>query len=277
MTASVIERLICPVCGANGETDEAEKRFFCHGARQHSFDFAKSGYLNLCLSAKAGDSKEAVRSRSAFLEAGYYELLSNRINELLSQFGAESVLDAGCGEGYYTNRATAVCRTVFGADLSRDGVEKAAKTARREGNGGMFAVASLFALPVADASFDAVINLFAPCCEKEFSRVLKEKGYLIVVGAGERHLMGLKSLLYDTPYVNPGRNDLPISMKQIGQERLRGTVTVKGNDHVRALFSMTPYYWRTSESDRSKLETVETLETEVDFDIFIYRKEGVVS
>ena len=43
---------------------------------------------------------------------------------------------------------------------------------------------------------------------------------------------------------------------------------------IQALFSMTPYYWRTSESDRSKLMNVDSLVTELDFDIYIYRKEG---
>jgi hypothetical protein len=38
------------------------------------------------------------------------------------------------------------------------------------------------------------------------------------------------------------------------------------------LFSMTPYYWRTSEHDRAKLESLDTLKTTVDFDIYIYQK-----
>jgi 23S rRNA (guanine745-N1)-methyltransferase len=53
-------------------------------------------------------------------------------------------------------------------------------------------VASIFALPVQNASLDAVTNLFAPCAEEEFLRVLKPNGHLLLVGAGERHLMGLK-------------------------------------------------------------------------------------
>ena len=39
-----------------------------------------------------------------------------------------------------------------------------------------------------------------------------------------------------------------------------------------ALFSMTPYYYRTSESGRTALEAAEVLETIVDFDIFVYKK-----
>jgi 23S rRNA (guanine745-N1)-methyltransferase len=50
------------------------------------------------------------------------------------------------------------------------------------------------------------------------------------------------------------------------------TITVEGEEAIEALFSMTPYYWRTSEADRAKLKNLQTLTTEVDFDIFIYQK-----
>jgi 23S rRNA (guanine745-N1)-methyltransferase len=133
MTASVLKLLRCPACGSACGTDDLQKRFFCHGIKQHSFDFSKSGYLNLCLSSKSGDGKDAIRARNIFLEAGYYQPLSDAVNGILSEFKAETVLDAGCGEGYYTNRMTTVCNTVFGADLSKDGIDKAAKTAKQKG------------------------------------------------------------------------------------------------------------------------------------------------
>ena len=41
---------------------------------------------------------------------------------------------------------------------------------------------------------------------------------------------------------------------------------------IEALFSMTPYYWRTSKEDREKLEKLDILTTSVDFDIFLFRK-----
>ena len=157
-------------------------------------------------------------------------------------------------------------------DLSKFGVEKAAKTAKVNATNAFFAVASLFELPVADASFDAVTNLFAPCCESEFLRVLKPGGHLILVGAGEQHLMGLKKVLYDTQYLNPERNDLPKDMELVEKRNLHTTISVKDNEMIRALFSMTPYYWRTSPADSQKLDHLDTLETELDFDIYIYRK-----
>ena len=272
MKDTVLAMLRCPVCGTSMQAEEGGKSCQCTGVRRHSYDFARSGYLNLTRPGDGeGDLKEAVNARKLFLNAGYYEPLSNEINAILQKLNAATVLDAGCGEGYYTNRM-AKDRSVFGVDLSRAGIDSAAKQAKQNNTGAAFAVGSIFSIPVMDATCDAVTNLFAPCCEEEFTRVLKNGGYLILVGAGERHLMGLKQVLYENPYLNPGRADLPTQMEEVERRRLTYTVTVEGNETIEALFSMTPYYWRTSEADRIKLQNIDTLQTELDFDIFIYKK-----
>ena len=262
--------LRCPICSAAMQADEAGRACQCTGERRHSYDFSRSGYLNLTRPGDGeGDLREAINARKLFLSAGYYEPLSNKVNDILQCLSVETVLDAGCGEGYYTNRM-AKDRTVLGVDLSRAGVDAAARFAKQNNTNAAFAVGSIFSLPVMNTAFDAVTNLFAPCCESEFSRVLKDGGHLILVGAGERHLMGLKRVLYDNPYLNPGRADLPTNMQKLDQQRLTYTVTVEGREVIDALFSMTPYYWRTSEADRAKLNAVQSLTTELDFDIFTY-------
>lgn len=252
--------------------DGEEKHLLCAGPRTHSYDRARSGYFNLTSPGDGeGDGKDAVRARTRFLSGGDYEPLCNAVCDILRQHGAKTVLDAGCGEGYYTNRmAQDLC--AVGVDLSRAGIDAAAKVAKQTKTNALFCVASLFTLPVRDASVDAVTNLFAPCAEQEFLRVLKSDGILVLVGAGERHLFGLKERIYEHPYLNPGRADLPVQIPLLEHRRLSYTVTVRGKESIEALFSMTPYYWRTSESDRAKLDACEELETEVDFDIYIYKK-----
>jgi 23S rRNA (guanine745-N1)-methyltransferase len=118
------------------------------------------------------------------LDAGYYQCLSNKINEILDTVPSDLVLDAGCGEGYYTNRM-AKNRSVLGIDLSKDGVDYAARRAKLNDTGAGFAVASVFEMPIKDAALDAVVNIFAPCAEPEYSRVLRNGGHLLVVSAGE--------------------------------------------------------------------------------------------
>ena len=273
MNQNLLQVLICPVCKASMTQTEDGKICRCTGTKTHCFDFAKSGHIHLGgPHAGDGDTKEAILARRFFLDAGYYKPLSYAVNELLTQVGANTVLDAGCGEGYYTNNM-AQGRDVIGIDLSRAGVEYAAKRAKQLQNGAAFAVASIFSMPIQSGSIDAVTNLFAPCAEDEFSRVLKENGYLVFVGAGKNHLMGLKEVLYDNPYENPGRADLPTKMRLVDQQRLQYEISLSTQPEIQALFAMTPYYWRTSPKDRAKLESLHELTTDVDFDIFLFRKD----
>jgi 23S rRNA (guanine745-N1)-methyltransferase len=220
-----------------------------------------------------------VAARCAFLDKGYYAPLRDTLAELSARLTAHIpspvLFDSGCGEGYYTNRLAACDRQAYevcGFDLSRDAVDAAAKAARREGLNANFAVASLFELPLADASVDAVVNIFAPCAESEFCRVLKPGGVLILLGAGERHLLGLKRTIYDETYENAERADLPTDMALCEQRTVRDEIEVVGNEQIANLFSMTPYYWRTSSADKQKLAGCSHLESEVDIIIAAYRK-----
>jgi len=267
----------CPVCSAELELDGSGKSLYCCGPRRHCFDFSAKGHVNFALGhSGGGDSKEAVRSRSAFLEKGYYRPFADELCSLLSKYlpkGA-TVIDAGCGEGYYTNLvAQKCCVNTVGFDLSKFGVEHAAAVAKREGiDKSFFAVAGIFDMPVFDGSADAVINLFAPCAEGEFTRVLKKGGILVVVGAGEDHLFGLKRAVYDEPYKNEPRNDLPEKMKHIESKKVRFEISLSDKNDRMALFAMTPYFYRTSRKDMEKLENAEELVTEVEFNIEVYEK-----
>src|ERR1035437_6781696 len=51
----------------------------------HSFDLAREGYANLSRSRRTGDSKEMLRARRRFLEAGYYQPLSDLVNRLVGE------------------------------------------------------------------------------------------------------------------------------------------------------------------------------------------------
>ena len=273
MNQSILNFLHCPVCHASLQLANQGKSCTCTGARTHCFDFSKSGYLNLSgPHGGSGDLKEAVRARREFLNAGYYQPLADAIAKKLAELGVKSALDAGCGEGYYTNRFAKEV-AMLGVDLSKDGIDAAAKASKSLAANSGFVIASLFSMPIPDQAFDAVVNIFAPCAEEEFLRVLKPGGYVILVGAGERHLIGMKEILYDTPYLNAGRADLPAKTELVAKERLNYSITVRSKEHIAALFSMTPYYWRTSVADQQKLDALEELTTELDFDIFLFRKD----
>ena len=270
----IIEKIFsCPKCKSPMYISENEKSVFCRGERRHCYDFSADGYL--AMGQGGGDSKEAVRARTGFLDTGAYDLAAVSIADIVREYadGNGIVIDAGCGEGYYTNKIAEICGSVLGVDLSKFACGTAAKRAKREGkDNALYSTGSVFELPVADRCADVVVNIFAPCAEEEYTRVLKDGGYLIVVGAGREHLMGLKKVIYDNPYENQGRADLPKNMEHIKTVNCTYKQKIEGNDNIMALFSMTPYYWRTSENDKNKLLGLSELTTTVDFEINIYKK-----
>lgn len=272
---------ICPVCRSKLQLSENGGSLICQKeTKPHCFDISAAGYVNLDRShAGGGDSKECVRSRSAFLELGYYSPISEIINETVRNILlSESVLiDAGCGEGYYTSAlAEALPETkVYGIDISKPAIEHGAKRARRKGfANNLYAVSSIFDLPFPDESVDCITGIFAPCPENEFYRVLRKDGYLVIVAAGKKHLLGLKNALYENVYMNEERSDLPDSsgFELIKKETLSYSITLKSAEEIANLFSMTPYYYRTSITDKEKLNSLSSLETEVEIDLSIYRK-----
>lgn len=270
--------LRCPICRA-AMTARESGSLVCAGARTHCFDLGASGYVNLTRPGQSGggDSKQAVRARSQFLNLGHYRPVADGIVSLLrTHVGAgELVLDAGCGEGYYSEQIASAGFATVGADLSKAAVDAAAKRAKASGRTNSFyAVASVYELPVADGAASAVTNIFAPCAEEEYARVLQENGVLLVAHAGEEHLMGLKRVLYAETHRNSPRADLPKSLVPIDELRVRYTVTVEGREAIESLFAMTPYYWRTSQEDAGKLAGLDTLTTEVDVLLTVYQKKG---
>ena len=269
--------LRCPVCAESLSSSENKKSLLCNGKRRHCFDVAAKGYVNFALAhAGGGDGKEAVRSRTAFLSKGFYRLFADEVCRLVSKYVADggTVVDAGCGEGYYTSLVSEKCNVrAIGFDLSKSAVESGAASASRNGCGSVaYAVAGIFSMPLKDECADAVINLFAPCAEEEFCRVLKKGGILLVSGAGEDHLYGFKSAIYDTPYKNELRADLPTRMEKLESVKVRFDITLESYEDKINLFAMTPYYYRTSREDADKLKGDAPITTEVEFDIDIYRK-----
>lgn len=252
--------LTCPVC--------REKLYIADGAykccNNHSFDISKEGYVNLLTGSKSGDktgdSKDSARARHALLSKGYYRCLKEKICNRLHG----TALDICCGEGYYDDYDG----DLYGFDISKEMIRLASK--RRRNN--HYFVANLSSIPIESGSIDTAIHLFAPFNEKEFSRVLKPGGRLYSVVGGENHLWEMKKLIYDTPYKNDEQPPKTERLKLISKTKVSDKVKIPVQD-LKTLFSMTPYFYRTSDSDKSKLDTVDVLDLTVEFVIFEYKKD----
>lgn len=269
--------LRCPICKGAFSKENASLK--CE--RRHSFDIASSGYVNLLKpgkmnNAKAGDSKEMIRARTSFLNTNAYLPIRTMICDICSELGANVIIDAGCGEGYYTEgiAKSNTCATVIGFDMSKFGCENGAKCAKRNGVKNVFySVSSIFEMPLGDACADVIVNMFAPVANEEFLRVLKDGGYLVVASAGVKHLNGLKAVIYDEVYDNELKILDYAGFKLIECRNLKYDATIFGHDNIYNLFTMTPYFHRTSLNDKQKLDDVDEITTIIDVNFAIYKKQ----
>ena len=259
--------LCCPVCGKPLRLED--KVWLCD--KNHRFDQAKEGYVNLLRTNKSGDKigddKLAARSRRDFLNKGYYAPLKDGLLEFFKD-KTGTLLDICCGEGYYTSSlAQLPGLEVWGFDISREMVRLGAK----RGGAGYF-VANMASIPVADSSFDYCTHLFAPFNEGEFARVLKPGGKLLTVVPGRHHLWGLKETLYATPYENDEKLPETATLRWTETRKITANIRLETPEDIEAVFRMTPYYFHTSPADKAKLNGLQTLETPIEFVIGIYEK-----
>ena len=271
----------CPLCG--GALTRQEHRAVC--PQGHSFDVARQGYVHLLPVNKMhsklpGDSREMVEGRRRFLEAGYYVPFRQELCRLAaacaSQLGSlagEGLLlcDAGCGEGYYTAglREALPQARVCGFDISKLAVKAAAGKYKSV----EFGVASSFAIPLGEASVHLLTDVFSPLAAEEFARVVKPGGFFLYAVPGERHLYGLKELLYENPYENPHRETEYPGFRFVGRTAGRGEIRGPDSQTAVDLFTMTPYYWKTGPQAAQRLETVEGFSTEIGFDFLLYQRQ----
>lgn len=269
--------LCCPVCGE--VLQQEEKRYCCETG--HSFDRAKSGYVNLLISHQSGtqhgDDKEMVRARRDFLEKGFYEPLQKALCDAVLRYSTTEevhIADAGCGECYYTaavEQALLECGkkpSVIGVDISKD----ALRFGDKRGKNLLLAVASAYHMPVKAESCDVVLNVFAPFAGEEYHRVLKHGGVVLHVSPDEGHLWELKRAVYETPY----RNDAAVPQQEglaiIAEERLSYRLELSSHADIVNLFAMTPYAHKTSPLDRARLDALERLGVSAEFVLRVYCK-----
>lgn len=261
----------CPNCG--GKLILTDKTYRCQSG--HTFDKAKEGYVYLLPvnqknSKMPGDDKEMAQARNAFLSHGYYAPLRDELCRLVKEAAPVTLLDIGCGEGYYTAAiAEAVPKArLCGIDISKPSIRLAAKKVKT----GEIAVASAFRLPLPDASIDLAVNCFSPLATEEICRVVKKGGTFLYVVPGEDHLYEMKEILYDKPYKNK-EQDIPYEgLVPIGVTTVRTTVNMP-KEHLWQLFAMTPYYWKTPKEGVQRLKATDALTITLSFHIHRFTRE----
>jgi 23S rRNA (guanine745-N1)-methyltransferase len=232
MIDAALPYLRCPVCAGTLTRPDA-RALRC--PRGHSFDIAKQGYASLTAgrTPHSGDSADMVAARDAFLTAGHYAFIADALTTAARQLSPDPdvspgpgdasgpgsfVIDAGTGTGHYLARVLDARPDAAGLGLD---VSK----------------------PALRRSASVILNVFAPRNGREFRRVLRPDGALLVVTPAAGHLRELIAAA-GLIHVDPGKQErLTASLgahftaerTTAVEQRLRLT-----GDEIRTLVGMTP-------------------------------------
>jgi 23S rRNA (guanine745-N1)-methyltransferase len=173
--------LLCPVRDCRQPLSHEERRLVC--PRGHSFDVARSGYINLLQpqerrSKQPGDATAAVGARRRLHDRGVTKPLLDGIAEMVAASPNDIVLDAGCGDGFYLGGlARAAGLEAHGIDISTPAIDAAA---RRYPEYEWIVANADRLIPYSDGAFSLVLSITARMNSAEFRRVLRPQGRLMV-------------------------------------------------------------------------------------------------
>lgn len=266
----------CPIC--SNALSLQQKSLVCE--QRHQFDMAKEGYVNLLpvqnkKSKNPGDNQVMMLARREFLDQGFYQCLSDKVNEVAQQATSKltdiNVLDLGCGEGYYSQRLQQALQTtnptMYGLDISKSAIRYAAKRYKTI----HFSVASAYSTPFTDASQDLVTRIYAPSQAGELKRIVKADGFLLTVTPAADHLFELKQKIYQIPDKHNMTIDDIDGFKLIEQQRLTDHVQLENAKDIENLLEMTPLAWKMNDEQKAAIYA-DTLALTLDFNITLYQR-----
>ncbi|HGK2241139.1 TPA: putative RNA methyltransferase [Streptococcus pneumoniae] len=259
----------CPICQEN--LTLLETNFKC--CNRHSFDLAKFGYVNLAPQIKqsANYNKENFQNRQQILEAGFYQAILDAVSDLLaSSKTTTTILDIGCGEGFYSRKLQESHseKTFYAFDISKDSVQIAAKS---EPNWAVnWFVGDLARLPIKDANMDILLDIFSPANYGEFRRVLSKDGILIKVIPTENHLKEIRQRVQDQltnkEYSNQDiKEHFQEHFTTLSSQTASLTKTITA-EQLQALLSMTPLLFHV---DQSKIDWSQLTEITIEAEILV--------
>ena len=259
----------CPICQENLTLVETSLK--C--SNRHSFDLAKFGYVNLAPQIKqsANYDKENFQNRQQILEAGFYQAILETISNLLAMNpSSKTVLDIGCGEGFYSRKLQEIHsnKTFYGFDISKDSVQIAAKS---EPNWAVnWFVGDLARLPIKDASMDILLDIFSPANYGEFRRVLSKDGILIKIIPTENHLKEIRQMVQDQltnkDYSNQDIKEHFQEHFSIQSSQTASLIKPITAEQRQALLSMTPLLFHV---DHTKIDWTQLTEITIEAEILV--------
>lgn len=86
-----------------------------------------------------------------------------------------------------------------------------------------------------------------------------------------RHLWELKSAIYDEPYENEKLDHQYEGFELVEKHKVNTVITLPNQQDIDNLFTMTPYYYKSSVESVERLHRLGSLQTQIDVDIVVYK------
>jgi 23S rRNA (guanine745-N1)-methyltransferase len=279
--------LACPIDGSPLDVVQAGALRCGSG---HCFDRARQGYYNLLVvqhkaSRDPGDSRDMVMARQRFLATGAFQAIAAHAARLTAGLFAQecqvapcTVLDAGCGEGYYlayiagTSGPDNTLLRFAGTDISKQALQAAA----RRRSDCFWAVATNRHLPFATGGIGLILSMFGfPVCD-EFARLQPSGAHLLLVDPGPDHLLELRTIIY--PVVNSTAPPaitaaIAAGYALVDEHSLRFPIKLTSAQQIADLLRMTPHDHRATRAGREALARLDCLDLTGDVLFRLLRRE----
>jgi 23S rRNA (guanine745-N1)-methyltransferase len=79
-------------------------------------------------------------------------------------------------------------------------------------------------------------------------------------------------VLYESPYENEENNFTLEGFEPAGVEKVGCDITLTKSEDIRNLLMMTPYYWKSPAEGVRRLNALETLNSRLEFEFFIFKR-----
>lgn len=270
----------CPVCDSN-MTVERLQRLVC--VNNHSFDFAKQGYLNMIQNGNLTKyTKELFESRQKLMnETSFFRPVTDTIIKIIERAYDEVeapflMLDSGSGEGSHLAYLRQSLQNDFGIeadgvgiDISKEAITVAAKYYPNI----IWLVADLAKTPFKDQQFDLILNLLSPSNYTEFGRLLKPGGTVIKVVPGSDYLQELRGEFFSNSDKQTYSNHETVKLFEnhyqfVEQVTVNETVSLD-QSAMEWLVEMTPLTWNVTKDELKSFIKADFTEITLDVVILI--------
>lgn len=271
------EAFSCPICRSSMHVQTFQS-LTCDN--NHTYDFAKQGYLNLTKGSLQTKYTKALfeSRRNLMVEGAFFNPLIKALSEhISSSFESDvSILDMGCGEGTHLAYLSNLLQVDFnnkprsiGMDISKEGIQVAAKHYPDQ----TWIVGDLANSPFKNKQFDVILNILSPSNYAEFKELLADDGMLIKVVPRSGYLKELREYFFQDSEKENYSNSETVErfkshFKSVEVSSLNYTVKL---DHqaLKWLVEMTPLTWDLTKEATEPFINQDEIEITIDLDILI--------